>query len=47
MTDWNLVPGWSSSIGIGIFLLCLAGMIFILTKANAANKKAEIKEKVS
>jgi hypothetical protein len=31
------VLGWGSPIGTGIFLLCLAGMIFLLSKA--AKKK--------
>jgi hypothetical protein len=34
MSDLMLVLGWGSPIGIGIFLLCLGGMIFFLTKAN-------------
>jgi uncharacterized membrane protein YbaN (DUF454 family) len=43
--DWILVLGWGSPIGIGIFLVCLAGMIFLLTKANIANKSIDKKEK--
>jgi len=34
MENLILVLGWGSPIGIGIFLLCLAGMIFILSKAK-------------
>jgi hypothetical protein len=29
-----LVLGWGSPIGIGIFLVCLAGMIYLLAKAS-------------
>ncbi len=43
--DWMLVLGWGSPIGIGIFLVCLGGMIFLLTKAGAANKGVDKKEK--
>jgi hypothetical protein len=32
MEDILLVLGWGSPIGIGIFLLCLAGMIYLLSK---------------
>jgi len=37
----NLIQiiGWGSPIGVGIFLLCIAGMIFILTKAQKAKDK--------
>jgi hypothetical protein len=34
MDNLNLVLGWGSPIGIGIFLVCLAGMIYLLTKAG-------------
>lgn len=34
MEDIFLVLGWGSPIGTGIFLLCLAGMIYLLTKAS-------------
>jgi hypothetical protein len=37
MDDIMLVLGWGSPIGTGVFPLCLAGMIFLLTKA--AKKK--------
>jgi hypothetical protein len=39
MSDLMLVLGWGSPIGIGIFLLCLGGMIFFLTKANKKQEK--------
>jgi hypothetical protein len=34
MEDLFLVLGWGSPIGIGIFLVCLASMIYLLTKAG-------------
>ena len=34
MDNLHLVLGWGSPIGIGIFLLCLAGMIYLLSKAS-------------
>jgi len=34
MGDLFLVLGWGSPIGIGIFLLCPGGMIFLLSKAT-------------
>jgi hypothetical protein len=33
-----LVFGWGSPIGTDIFLLCLAGMIFLLSKATTKKK---------
>jgi hypothetical protein len=36
--DWMLILGWGSPIGTGIFLVLLAGMIYLLTKASAINK---------
>jgi hypothetical protein len=39
MSDLMLVLGWGSPIGIGIFLLCLAGMIFLLSRASSQRKK--------
>jgi hypothetical protein len=41
MSDLMLVLGWGSPIGTGIFLLCLAGMIFILSRVGAGQKKKE------
>lgn len=38
MEDAFLVFGWGSPIGIGIFLLCLGGMIFLLTKSSKKDK---------
>ena len=34
MEDAMLVLGWGSPIGIGIFLVCLAAMIYLLSKAG-------------
>jgi len=39
MNDLMLILGWGSPIGTGIFLVCLAGMIFILSKAQKTRKK--------
>ena len=38
---------WGSPIGLGIFLLCLGGMIYLLSKADEVSKrtKAMVKEK--
>ena len=34
MSDLTLVFGWGSPIGTGLFLLCLAGMIYILSRVS-------------
>lgn len=34
MDNLLLILGWGSPIGTGIFLLCLGGMIYILSKAD-------------
>jgi hypothetical protein len=39
MPDLMLVLGWGSPIGIGIFLVCLGGMIYLLSKAGGQRKK--------
>jgi len=38
---------WTGPIGIGIFLVCLGGMLYLLTKADETSKrtKAMVKEK--
>ena len=38
MTDWFLILGWGSPIGTGAFLVLLATMIYLLSKASAMNK---------
>jgi len=45
--DWILLLGWGSPIGVGIFLVLLALMIFLLAKADEISKqtKAFSKEK--
>ena len=42
-----LILGWSGPVGIGIFLVCLGGMIYLLSKADETSKrtKAMMKEK--
>ena len=32
---------WTGPIGIGIFLLCLGGMIFLLSKADEVSKRTK------
>jgi len=39
-----LVLGWGAPIGVGIFLVCLGGMIYLLTKADALKKRTKEKE---
>ncbi len=39
--DLMLILGWGSPIGTGIFLVCLASMIYILTKASRIEKKGK------
>ncbi len=41
MEDLMIVLGWGSPIGIGIFLLCLGGMIFLLSKVDKDRKKKD------
>jgi len=38
---------WTGPIGIGIFLVCLGGMLYLLSKADEISKrtKAMVKEK--
>ncbi len=42
-----LVLYWGSPIGTGIFLVCLGGMLYLLSKADEVSKrtKAMVKEK--
>ena len=39
MDNLILILGWGSPIGIGIFLLCIAGMIYILSRVDKRKKK--------
>ena len=38
MLDNILILGWGSPIGIGVFLVCLGGMIYLLSKASKKDK---------
>ncbi|OQB06416.1 MAG: hypothetical protein BWY19_00227 [bacterium ADurb.Bin212] len=38
MSELMLILGWGSPIGIGIFLLCLGGMIYLLSRSDKRNK---------
>ena len=42
-----LALSWGSPIGLGIFLVCLGGMIYLLSRADEISKhtKAMVKEK--
>ncbi len=42
-----LAVHWGSPIGLGIFLICLGGMLYLLTRADEISKrtKAFVKEK--
>jgi len=39
--DMWLVLYWTGPIGVGIFLVCLGGMIYLLTKAGEVSKRAK------
>ena len=41
MTDWSLVLGWGSPIGIGIFLCLVATMVYLFSKANEVSKRSK------
>ena len=41
MDDLFLILGWSGPVGIGIFLLCLGGMIYLLSKADELSKRTK------
>jgi hypothetical protein len=41
MSDWVLILGWGSPIGIGIFLVLLGTMIFMLAKADSVSKRTK------
>jgi len=43
--DMWLVLFWSGPIGVGIFLLCLGGMIYLLSKADEVSKRTKAFEK--
>ena len=39
MDSLFLIFGWPGPIGVGNFLLCLGGMIYLLTLADVKNKE--------
>jgi len=41
MDNLILILGWGSPIGIGIFLICIAGMVYILSRADKERKKKD------
>jgi len=41
MENLWLVLFWSGPIGVGIFLVCLGGMIFLLAKAGEINRRTK------
>jgi hypothetical protein len=45
--DMWLVLYWTGPIGVGIFLVCLGGMVYLISKADEVGKrtKAFVKEK--
>lgn len=45
MENLWLALSWGSPIGVGIFLVCLGGMIYLLSKADALKKGGRGKEK--
>jgi len=44
-TSLYLSLGWSSPIGIGIFLFCLGSMIYLISKADTEKKLMRREEK--
>ena len=40
-----LVFFWTGPIGVGIFLLCLGGMVYLLKKADEVDKRTKAYEK--
>ncbi len=45
MENLWLVLFWTGPIGVGIFLVCLGGMIYLLAKADAIKKRVRREEK--
>ena len=43
--DMWLVFFWTGPIGVGIFLLCLGGMVYLLKKADEVDKRTKAYEK--
>lgn len=44
MGDLWLVFWWTGPIGVGIFLVCLAAMIYLLAKADAVSKQTKARQ---
>jgi hypothetical protein len=45
MDSLFLIFGWPGPVGVGVFLLCLGGMIYLLTLADIKNKEYKEKKK--
>lgn len=45
MDNLFLIFGWPGPIGVGVFLLCLGGMIYLMTLADSISKKTKAKQK--
>ena len=43
--DMWLVLYWTGPIGVGIFLVCLGGMIYLVNKADEVKKRTKAFEK--
>jgi hypothetical protein len=41
MDNLFLILGWSGPIGVGIFLVCLGGMIYLLTRASEVDQRTK------
>jgi hypothetical protein len=39
MTDWALVFGWGTPIGIGVFLVCIAATIYLISRATTPKRE--------
>lgn len=39
MDSLQIVLGWGSPIGIGILLLCIGGMVYLLSQADRSKRK--------
>lgn len=45
MDNFWLILWWTGPIGVGIFLICLGGMIYLITKADVLKKSKGWEEK--
>ena len=39
MTDWALVLGWGTPIGIGVFLVCIAATVFLFSRVSRSSSE--------